>query len=204
MSQRDGALFALDSLGQYELTLLLAQALLAGGELSAVTAATLLDHALLRGSTDVQEDAISVLNDHASRMLTPFGVAMPGCLLTWTPTLPEYVREWTPFAFAEAMMARPVGVWSSKHHFNVNTVIAALCLAWTEEKVPRIKNGVGVILDALFQAFPETEEILYHPKMAIDTLKIRKEVTGLQSESACATELAQRLSRWMKAKAAAQ
>src|SRR2546423_3161417 len=202
MTQRDGALFALDSLGQYELTLLMTDSLLEKGELSPATATALLDHALVRGSREVKVNAISLLNDHAARMITPLGVEMPDSLIDWTPDLPDYVREWAPIAMSKVLMARPVAVWMNQFRYSVNAFIAALCMAWQKEQVPRLKINVGVILNEIFKAFPHVGgKILYHSGGEVDVDNILQKVAESTSADTHATEMAQQLAHWRQARA---
>ncbi len=106
-TQRDGALFTLANLGQYELTLELVDNLLDKGQLSAGTASSLISNALLRGNESIKEKAINVLYDKPEYFLTPEGVEIPSCLENWVPGLPVYVREMAILAIAESIHARP-------------------------------------------------------------------------------------------------
>ena len=202
-SQRDGALFALDSLGQYELTLLILESLLDKKDenLSPGTASAIFDHAILRGSTPVQIDAINILETHAASMITPSGLALPWSLADWAAGLSEYVRERAPIVMARIIMARPVAEWTSQFEEHINAIIAALCLAWQEEQVPRLKRNIGVILNEMFKAFPFGDFVVYHPRKAIDVGQIQGEVVGLTPADLSTSETVQRLSAWREGKA---
>jgi len=203
--QRDGALFALSSLGEYELTLLIAESMLVdktlNPKLNPNTFTTLLNDAILQGSDEIKNSAIDLFHRHANKMLIGNGMAIPRALLSWRPELTDYVREWGVAAIARAMLARPVTEWSRDLHLSVNTLLAVLCLAWEEAGENQLlRNNVGAILRALFEAFPETENTLHHPSKRIDAAGIKAHVAGSKAESTHFTELVERLSRWTEAK----
>lgn len=193
--QRDGALFTLSNLGQHELTLQLADDLLAKGELSAGVASSLIDQAILRGNEDEKEQAITVFGNNAARMATSSGAAIPNCLADWAPGLPNYVREWAPIAIADVMLARPASEWSATFRYQAYGVIAALGIAWSQETVPRLKTNIGAILNHLLTAFPHTGT-LWHPRMEVDTVRIREDVANLAADDSHVAEVVQRLAQW--------
>jgi hypothetical protein len=193
--QRDGALFMLANLGQHELTLQLVDNLLSEGELSAGAASSLIDQAIQRGDEGVRNQAITLFNHYAAYMVTPEGVQIPDCLQDWVPGLSDYVREWALIALANVIVARPPSEWSAKFPYQANCVIAALCLAWSEEKIPRLKTAAGAILHQVLTAFPETAKLM-HPRMTIDTDDIRSRVADVVPSDIASTDVVQRLALW--------
>lgn len=195
--QRDGALFALDSLGQYELTLLIASSLLEKGELSPATAATLLDHAIRYGNAGVQQTAIFQLHNNAARMISPIGLELPTCLLEWTDDLSDYVREWAVTAIAKILLARLPQEWMNKFENGLTVIVAVLCMAWQNEHVPRLKTDVGLILKEIFKTLPDFG-VVYHTRGEIDTKRIRQEVLGVSdaSGSTDTMDVVRQLARW--------
>src|SRR5256885_16625935 len=105
-------------------------------------------------------------------MLTPFGTEVPRALANWIPGLSDYVRQWGILALGKIMCARPLAEWSADLRYEAYYVIGALSIAWTEEKIPRLKQDTGAILRQLLLAFQETRE-LFHPRMTLDTNSIR-------------------------------
>jgi hypothetical protein len=193
--QRDGALFMLMSFAQYDLTLELVDELLSKGELTGGVAANLIDAAIRRGNEDAQSAAINVYYDNADRMVTGFSTEVPSALGDWIPGLSEYVREWGVFALGKVVCARPLSEWNSKFPYDAYSVIAALCIAWTDEKTERLKQNCGAILHQVLSAFPDTGQ-LFHSRRVVDTDAIRPAVADAAPFSAATTELVQRLAQW--------
>ncbi|HUM02300.1 MAG TPA: hypothetical protein VL084_08440 [Thermoanaerobaculia bacterium] len=193
--QRDGALFMLANFGQHELTLQLVDTLLSTGQLSAGVASSVIDQAIRRGDETVKAQAISVLENNAARLVTGSDAGLPQCLADWIPGLPDYVREWALIAMAKMMLARSVSEWTANSLYQAYAVIAAFGIAWTEEKVPRLKMDAGAILHQLLTAFPNSGALL-HPRMTIDTNLIRAAVANLSPQDGAATEVVQRLAEW--------
>lgn len=191
--QRDGALFTLANLGQYKLTLQLVDNLLKKKELNVGTASSLLDLAIRNGNLEEKVQATNVMADLDRRE-----AALPECLLEWVADLPTYVREWASFYIAEIILARPIEEWSEKYPYQKNSLVAALCLAWTEEEIPRLKSDIGAILDMVFNAFPPEvgAHMLFHRRMNIDTIEISNEVKSIKPEGSYAEELAIQLKEW--------
>jgi hypothetical protein len=194
--QRAGALFTLASLGQHGLTMALTSELLSNGQLEPSTAARLFNQALLGESEHGQHEAISILIDHAEKMLTPTGVEFPQCLLYGVRELPEYVRGWTPIVLGTLMTARPVSDWRG-HIYKVAAILAALAIVWIEEPEGHIKTDAGAILKWVLQAFPDIGT-LHHPRMEIDTTGIRLEVATLSPTSQAGIQVTNRLIDWYK------
>lgn len=193
--QREGALFMLANLGQHELTLQLVDELLVKGDLSPGAAVAILNQAILQGGEDQKTRAISVFSSHAASMVTPAGADVPECLLNWVPGLPPYVREWGVIALADVLLARPAEEWREKFIFQAYSLVAALGIAWTEEADPRLRQNLGAILQPILAAFPESQ-LLCHPRLSIDTDRIRGEVTGLSPDGQASEELLHRLTQW--------
>ncbi|HEV2804535.1 MAG TPA: hypothetical protein VGW57_06335 [Chthoniobacterales bacterium] len=193
--QRDGALFMLMSFGQHDLTLKLVRELLSKEELGPGVAASVIDHAIRRGDEDAQHAAVIVFYDNAAQMVTPFGAEIPRSLANWITGLSDYVREWGVFALAKVMCARPLSEWTANFESEAGSVIAALSLAWTEEKNPRLKQNTGAILRQLLLGFPEFSKI-FHPRMLIDAEVIRAAVAETDPYSATATDVVSQLKHW--------
>lgn len=202
-SQRDGALFALDSLGQYELTLLLTKSLLGKEGLNPDTTSVLLDHAILHGSNYVKNEAITILKNHAGSMITPQGVSIPDGLINWSPDLTDYVREWAPIAISKILLARPKDVWIGQFPYTMYGIIAALCIAWKTEKLPRLKEEMGAILREILNCLELDGQFLYHPVMVINIDEIKKEIAGSSSGGMAEQQIIKDLARWNKSKARA-
>ncbi len=173
--QRDGALFALASLDMHDLTLQITDDLLRKDELGAGTAANLLDHALRRGELADKEAAVVLLSEHAARMLTPAGYSLPSAIGDWIPGLPDYVREWAPLAIGEILLARPASEWLTSWRGNFFHLISILGIAWTQEGSQRLKDNVGAILQAVLKSdTSKSIGTLWHPRMDVDTIAIRR------------------------------
>jgi len=193
--QREGALFMLANLGQHELTLQLVDELLSKEDVSAGAAVAIINQALLQGTEEQKTRAISVFSGHAARMATPAGAEVPECLLNWVPGLPAYVREWAAIALVDVLLSRPVAEWTDKFIFQAYSLLAALGIAWVEETDPRLKTNLGAVLHPILAAFPQSH-LLCHPRMAIDTDKIRSEVAHLVPDGQATEDLLQRLLQW--------
>lgn len=193
--QREGALFMLANLGQHELTLQLVDELLSKEEVSPGAAVAILNQALLKGGEEHKTRAISVFSSHAHRMVTPAGADVPECLLNWVPGLPAYVREWGVIALADVLLARSAEEWREQFLFQAYSLLAALGIAWTEETDPRLRRNLGAILHPLLAAFPESQ-LLCHPRLSIDTDRIRDEVAHQVPDGQATEELLQRLAQW--------
>ncbi len=193
--QREGALFMLANLGQHDLTLQLVDELLSKGEVSGGAAVSIINQALLQGAEDQKTRAISVFSSHASGMVTPAGADVPECLLNWAPGLPPYVREWGVIALADVLLARPIEEWRERFIFQAYSLLAALGIAWTEETDPRLRTNLGAILQPILAAFPDSQ-LLCHPRLSIDTDRIRGEVAHLAPDGQASEELLQRLAHW--------
>jgi hypothetical protein len=193
--QRDGALFMLMSFAQHDLTLQLVSELLSKGELSAGVAANLIDEALRKGDEDTKGMAISIFHDNAAGMVTALGIELPSALADWMPGLSDYVREWAVFALGRLVCARPLADWSPKFLFNAYALIAALCLAWIDEKNERIKQDTGAILHQVLLAFPNAGR-LFHPRRIIDGNAIRGETASAVPSSVSGRTVVEQLVQW--------
>jgi hypothetical protein len=205
-AQRDGALFALDSLGQHELSLLLTDSLLEKKELSPATACTLIDHAIMRSApemSDLKETAISILGRHAQQMVTDGGAELPQCLQDWCNGLPHYVREWAPIAMAKIMMARSVEDWTNGYNYQATAMVAALCIAWYKETDPRLKKNVAVVVREFLLAFPHIDGVLFHPRQEIEVEDVREKIAAATSTDMHVADAVNQLKNWRSPKAAA-
>jgi hypothetical protein len=194
--QREGALFMLANLGQHELTLQLVDELLSKEDLSPGAAVAIINQALLHGTEEQQTRAISVFSGHAANMATPSGAEVPEALLNWVPGLPAYVREWGTIALADVLLSRPVQEWSEKYIFQAYSVLAALGIAWEEEGDPRLRKNLGAILHPILAAFPDSQ-LLCHPRLSVDTDRIRTEVAQILPDGQATEELLRRLNAWV-------
>lgn len=193
--QRNGALFTLASLGQHELTLTLAADMLPKGELDAETASSLAGQALERGEETIQAQAIMLLNDNASRLITERGCALPECLKNWDGRLSQYVREWAPAVLGKVMASRPRLEWAVAYPYIANDIIAALAIAWVKESDQRLKNDTGAILHSIIKVFPHISKI-YHPLMLIDLSQIRPEVATITPHTSFVVDVVDLLDEW--------
>jgi hypothetical protein len=99
--QRAGALLTLSSLGLHEPTVSLLIDLLSRREVEPITAARLLNRAIVEGDETMQEEVARVLDDFADRMLTPYGFEFPRSLLKHPERVSHYSRMWSGFALAK-------------------------------------------------------------------------------------------------------
>ena len=195
MIQRTGALFALMGLGNYELATVLVGSMLVTNELNSNSAARLLNRALVAGEPSIQNEAVTILYQHADKFLTPNGGSdFPYSILEWDRKLSDYVREWGMLALGRLMVARPLLEWEQTQ---ANTIIGALALAWTTtEPNDRIKNDIGAILRSILNAFPAVTGTLLHPKQTINIDKIRSEVASITAIISATKELVPKLDAW--------
>jgi hypothetical protein len=129
-------------------------------------------------------------------MATPSGAEVPEALLNWVPGLPAYVREWGTIALADVLLTRPVQEWSEKFIFQAYSVLAALGIAWEEERDPRLRKNLGAVLSPILAAFPESQ-LLCHPRLSVDTDRIRTEVAQIVPDGQATEELVRRLNAWV-------
>lgn len=206
--QQAGALFALASLDQHELTIQLTSKLLEQSKVDAGTAANLVDSALRyairpdpekfrdqQDSLDIQSGAVDLLNRNAALFVTPSGCEVPTTVVYWDKRLSPYFREWIPVALGEMLMQRPLKEWREKFPFYANTIIAPLALGFEETTEPRLKSDLGAMLECVFRAFPDNG-LLFHPLRTIDTTKLRTEVAGSIAGSDAVAKLIVRLNEW--------
>jgi hypothetical protein len=196
--QRAGALVTLASLDQHSLAIALTDDLLRRKKLEPGTAALVINQALLRGDLETQIDAVSLLVTYPAQMLTNTGFQCPMSILNWHESLSPYVHEFAPIALATMMTERPLVEWHRALEGSAYAAIAAVALAWLDEKDPRLTNDTGAILSCLLRAFPETGT-LCHPKRAIETEELRPRVSGLIATTSPAVEAVNRLNRWIEA-----
>jgi len=194
--QRAGALFALSSLRRYELATNLTGELLSNDQLTASSAAHILNRALLSGERRVQHEAIGILEQNAEKMLTEGGAfEFPPCLSGWEMSLPIYVREWAMIALGRVLVARPRGEWGA---FHVNGILAAYGLGWLKETEQRLKIDIGILLRSILRAYPDVGE-LYHPQRTIDIEQIRQDVESLPEDpvGAATVDVVRSIDDWM-------
>jgi hypothetical protein len=205
--QQAGALFALASLDQHELTIQLTAKLLEQSKVDATTAANLVDSALRfaillndevknrQESLDIQIDVVDLLNRNAALFVIPTGCELPRTVVNWDKRLSAYFREWAPVALGEMMMQRSLKEWRDKFPYYANTIIAPLALGFEETQEPRLKSDLGAMLECLFRAFPDNG-LLFHPLRTIDTMKLREEVKGSIAGSDAVANMVVRLNAW--------
>jgi hypothetical protein len=196
--QRAGALVTLASLDQHSLAIALTDDLLRRKKLEPGTAALVINQALLRGDLETQIDAVSLLVNYPAQMLTNTGFQCPMSIVNWHESLSPYVREFAPIALATMMTERPLLEWHRGLESSAYVAIAAVALAWLDEKDPRLTNDTGAILSCLLRAFPETLT-LCHPKQAIDTEVLRPRVRDLVATTSSAVDAVKRLNSWIEA-----
>lgn len=192
--QLTGALFGLASLGQHELTLALAQQLLAKKALDSAAVAHLLDEALSANDEDVGRMAVDMLANHPEAMLSPQGrTDLPVSLVMGIAGQPRYVREWATMGLASVLAARPVKKWNTDE---AATIVGTLAIAWEEETEEDLKSDCAVFLGLALGAFPGFK-ILCHPRKEIDVGQIRQQLERSAKPSGATTSrIAERLRRW--------
>jgi hypothetical protein len=206
--QQAGALFALASLDQHELTIQLASKLLAQKKLDASTACNLVDQAFRyafkrkkdqdpQDDEDLQIDAVTLLVEHASQMVTSTSSEVPKTLVYWDAHLSHYVREWAPIALGKMVLEHPLPEWKEKLPLYANVIVATLACGFRHEPDPELKSEIGAILKCLLLAFPELDQ-LNHPSGAINTKQLREEVHGLTTENDSAAHLVANLNKWIQ------
>jgi hypothetical protein len=206
--QQAGALFALASLDQHELTMQLTAKLLQQSKVDAGTASNLVDSALRyairpeqekfrdhQDSLDIQSDAVDLLMRNAGLLVTSAGCEVPTTVVYWDKRLSPYFREWVPIALGEMMMQRSLKEWQEKFPYYANTIIAPVALGFEETQEPRLKSDLGAMLECLFRAFPDNG-LLFHPLRTIDTMKLREEVKGSVAGSDAVANMVVRLNQW--------
>lgn len=194
--QRDGALFTLANLGQHDLTLQLVDDLLARSEISAGTAAKLLDMVILRGDTAAARNAVSVLHGNAARMVTPKGCEFPQSIIDGTDNLSEQARYWAMHAIGEVLLARPAQEWADEFRYDLNGLLAGLAASWAQEDVPRVKRNVGCILRGVLEAFPEFGGTVPLATQDVDFGPVRSAVAASTATGGATMDIVQRLNSW--------
>jgi hypothetical protein len=190
--QRAGALFALATLRQFDLTLALTSELLAQGQVEAGAAARLINLTLIGGDDAAQRQASDILASNAKRFLTESDVMFPQCLLDGEHTLAAHAREWTSIAMVRAVVAREADAWVIS---TLVPLIAALAIAYENEEEERLKNDVGVLLGEIIRAFPEIDQII-HPRRVLALDDIRNAVADMHPVSANIEMLADEVHSW--------
>lgn len=193
--QRDGALFTLANLGQYQLTLELADSLLDKEDLSAGTASNLISNAILKADENEKIQAICILYYHPKAMLTPEGADIPECLLDWVPGLSDYVREWSVYAIAEILLARTLSEWLEECTYQTLGIIGTVCVAWEREQETKIKKRIGAILKALLEAL-NTCGVIGLPNKEINLHKIRDEIKECVADGYPCIDIVERIEKW--------
>jgi len=195
-TQIAGGLLTLSSLGQHSLALVLTADLLRREKIDGSTACEVIGQALQQNSEEIQISAISVMVNYPAAMITDNGVEIPKPILNWEcKKLCVYVREWAPVALGDIMTKRPLATWREQYPYDAYGAIGALALGWLHESDPQMKYDIGVILNCLLDAFPDSG-VLFHPLEAIDTDKIRLEVKDLQSPRSQVRDVVERLKTW--------
>jgi hypothetical protein len=196
MVQRAGALFALTSLGRYDLATVLTGQMLASDpqDLEANSAAWILDRVLTSGGRNVQEEAAMVLHSYAKKFLMSDGLAtFPDSILNWEmEKLPRLARYNCLVGLGSLMVAQPHWKWDQDI---LKGILKSFAIAWTQERDPKLRNDVGVIMKAAFSYFKE-DWVFPHRSRALDTQTIRSEVNTLTTESYGINSLADRIVEW--------
>lgn len=192
-----GALFALASLDQHELTLSLASELLKVRKLEASAAVSLIDKALKRGDDAIQIEAIQIFYENADRMVTLSSVEIPSSIENWSNDLSAYSQEWAALALAKMLVSVPLSVWRTRFEDEANGIVAALALGWYRQHDRRIRNNIGATLKLLLSAF-QLSGALYHPVQIIDVDALQPEILQVEPEGNRSTEMSRELMEWMK------
>jgi hypothetical protein len=195
--QRVGALYALASLNQNELTLDLTSYLLARRGLEPNVACTLIDRALKSSDLDIQREAVNILFENADRMVTQSNAYLPHVISMWDKRLSSvYVREWAVLATARILLARQLPSWTRDFMPDANGIIASLALAWEFESDPVRKEDAAAIVHEVLEAFPAIAPSLNHPTKTIDIQNLRTSVAGKVAFSSVAKLIVQELQTW--------
>jgi hypothetical protein len=193
-----GALYSLISLGQNELSLSLVFNLLSRKEIEADTAGDLINQVLHSCNQETQNQAINGIVDYVDSFITPIGIALPQIIMNGTSTFSTYAREWIPIVLGRTMAGRPLSEWR-KMEEQAYGIIAALCLAWEDEKEELTKRSIGEILVPILKGFPEVG-IMTHPQKQINANEIRNEISKLSNNSALTSStypVVNQLNRWL-------
>jgi len=189
--QRNGALFALTSLGQYDLTLSLVAELLNNETIDPTTAVNLIERALQSGQDVVQNRAADLLLAYAKSMSTP-RVVLPESIVSLDSNLPVHVQESVPIALAKMIVARPLRKWDKSE---ATRIIVALAGNWIRLDEGYTKSDVGAILSKILQAFPD-QDLVSHPTMTISLDAIRRDTADSKAHSFAAQQICEELRVW--------
>ena len=196
--QRTGALFALTSLGRYELATVLTERMLAEGQIDANSASTVLDRALRSGEDYTQSEAMNICLNHVDRFLMPNGqAAFPDCILKWRTDLglSAYVLDWGAVAMGRLLVERPLAEWEI---FVANSFVVGLGIAWTkEQKNEARRNEIGAILNSILPAFPNLVGSINYSPGIIDMTKLRAEVASTTPRLGAAIQLVSQIQGWV-------
>jgi len=193
--QRAGALLALSSLGQHQLTLALLAELLDRGECEPSTIAFVINNALVSGDASVQVDAMAVLYVHAPKLLTKSGFEWPGALSYAVEGLSEYVNEWAPLAIAKLLASRSLSDWLSNHYYAAGAIVASVGRLWRHTHSEYIRINTGAIIREVLLAFPDMSSVgSGSRKVDLDTL--RGEIHMSAATSAAAMDAVVTLQKW--------
>jgi len=194
--QQSGALFALCSLRQYELTLALLEGLLAQQKVDSSTFARVLNTILMTSDESLQASAISVLSGYADRLISDLNFDLPDCFLSGCAGRSAYVRDWAPTVMVRVILARKRWEWRTRSA--VNAVTMAIALLWKGEPEERIKTDAGAILGALLKVFYPKPVTLYGFHENFETDVLAADVAGSKPTSAETRRLIERLDAWSK------
>jgi hypothetical protein len=193
--QRAGALFMLSSLAHHQLALALARELIRDRAVDPSVVAAIVDNALGVKDARVQQSAVALLCASASTMLTDTGFEFPSLLMNGGKGLSPYVREWSAFAFALVILARPLPKWRDLV-YEIYGAIAGLALMWLNEIDMELKQDLSAILNVVLRAFPDLEN-LRHPLRFIDITEIRAAITDAQPFTQSAADVVAKLEQWL-------
>lgn len=194
--QRAGALFALATLKQYDLTLALTSELLARNELEAGAVARLLNLAMLSESDSAQRQAADLLAARPAAFLVADDWELPQCLTDWNHRLGSHAREWSAIGLARVVIGREINDWKIS---KLAPLIAALTLAYQTESDERLKNDIGAVVSAILDGFPEIDSIM-HPRRELVMDEVRSSTQSLQPVSASVESLVHQIREWRRAR----
>lgn len=190
--QVTGALYGLDSLGQQELAIALLPKLLLEKAIDSASAADIIDRALKSPDIEIRHAAIMVLVEHAGFMMTSNGADLPGSLSGELDDQDSYVRNWAVILLGTVLAAKPLKEWNKE---NVQAIVAALALAWDQEKEEYIKSNCGAILVQVLRALPDLH-VLYSPLKQVEVDIIRAQSGSVKPSTYAAVEVVERLKKW--------
>ncbi len=181
--QRSGALYALTSLGQYELALSILYQLIDEKKVDSGTVSDIINQSLLCGDESVQDQAMGLLSLRTESVMTDMELMIPESIMGCKQKFPLSVRESIPFFLAKVISLRTASQWKENEKImSVGSIIACLAIFWEEEKDGRIRQNAEVLLNHILEIYGEIH-LVFHPRKKIDLNELRKVVLAKEAPS---------------------